>query len=356
MSPTDSNTREPVKLTTATGQIVLGSPHLTAGIPGDGPLTTDELQAWLADAANHAPIKFVLPAALASESANVVVPSDNELTLAKIELGRQLFFDKRLSGIGTFACATCHQPEQSYTSYHVMPEVDRNASTVFNRILGREHFWDGRASSLEAQPRSPIENPFEMNSSPEISTANIAAIPGYLLQFRTIFGSVTFENICKALACFERVLVTTDSAWDRGQLSASAQRGEELFMSDRLGCADCHSGRNLTDEDYHHLGVPMVGQAKSDGRYSVTRVESDRGAFKTPSLRNVANTPPYMHNGSLGTLEEVVDFFDAGCGIHNGSRLRAPLNLTDSDKRDLIAFLQSLTSHLPPVETGRLPQ
>lgn len=337
------------------GRVVLGSPSLTCGIPGDGPLKTHEIRAWLADSTNHEPLEVELPEALRSDNQSVVLPTENPLTRAKIELGRQLFFDKRLSGIGTFACATCHQPEQSYSSYQVMPEVGRNASAVVNRILGEQHFWDGRADSLEQQPLSPIKNPFEMNSSPEKSTANIQATEGYRLQFEKIFGEVTFDNIGRALACFERVLVTGESAWDRQELTEPAKRGAELFFSDRLACSNCHSGSNFTDEDYHNLGTNQLADYGDTGRAKITGSKEDAGSFKTPSLRNVALTPPYMHNGEFRTLEEVIDFFDKG-GIEANSNPLKPLSLTNEEKQDLVEFLKSITSPLPPVESGRLPE
>ena len=340
----------------ADGQLVLGSPSLTSGVPGEGHLTQDELTAWLSLAKNHEPIDFVLPKHLQSGEADPQVPTDNPLTRAKIELGRQLFFDKRLSGYGTFSCGICHRPEQSYSSYQVMPEVGRNALPVFNRILGDEQFWDGRAESLEAQPESPIKNPFEMNSTKEKSTSNIAAIPGYQQQFEKIFGEVSFENICKALASFERVLVTGPSAWDRGDLSPAAKRGEELFFSERLSCTECHGGANFTDESFYNLGAHELNDYDDQGRAKVTKDAADSFAFKTPSLRNVAMTPPYMHNGAFRTLEEVIDFFNQG-GLGSGeSHPLEPLSLTDEEKQDLVEFLKSLSSSLPPVETGRLPK
>lgn len=338
------------------GKVVLGSPSLTAGIPGNGPLSLHEIQEWLDEPLNHERLDFALPVALADEISEPFVPPENPLTRAKIELGRQLFFDKRLSGIGTFSCATCHRPEQSFTSHSVMPEVGRNASAVVNRVLGREHFWDGRASSLEVQPKSPIENPFEMNSSPHKSTANIQAIPGYRLQFERIFGEVTFENICKSLACFERAIVTCDSPWDARTMSEAAERGEQLFFSDRFGCSTCHVGRNLTDEDYHNLGVVHLKKYGDVGRHSVSNLETDRGAFKTPTLRNVAKTAPYMHNGALGTLEQVVDYFAMGGHPDAVDGEIGPIEMTSSEKRDLIEFLHALNSELPPIETGRLPE
>ena len=158
------------------GKTVLGSPSLTAGIPGIGPISDQEIEAWLSDPKNHEPLDVVLPLSLAEEESSISVPEDNPLTRAKIELGRQLFFDSRLSGIGTFSCATCHRPEQSYSSFQVMPEVDRSVSPVLNRILSEHQFWDGRAATLEEQPKSPVSNPFEMNSSPEKSTEQILSL------------------------------------------------------------------------------------------------------------------------------------------------------------------------------------
>ncbi len=266
----------------------------------------------------------------------------------------------------------------------IMPEIGRNASTVFNRVLATEHFWDGHAKSLEDQPRSPLENPFEMNSSVEQATASIAAIDGYRIQFEAIFGEVSFNNICRALASFERVIVTSASPWDgyrlraspelsaepsertgesksllelirQQPLSAGAIRGADLFFGDRAKCGYCHVGANLTDEQYHNLGVGL--NSSDPGRMKVTKDPGDRGAFKTPSLRNVAKTAPYMHNGQFGTLSEVIEFLDQGCEANdNLSSLIEPLRLTSEEKADLIEFLQSLTSPLPPVQTGRLPE
>lgn len=344
------------KLPSHNGLVVLGTADLLAGIPGSGPLTVPQIKAWLDTPGVCEPLPFTLPDHLADASEEIAVPEDNPLTWAKIELGRQLFFDKRLSGIGTFACATCHHPSQWFTGYMVMPEVGRNASTVFNRILGREHFWDGRAQGLEAQPQSPIENPFEMNSTPETTTAHIQAVEGYRVQFERIFGGVSFQAICQALASFERAIVTPAAPWDRGELTAAANRGQELFYSERLQCGNCHSGKNLTDEDYHRLGANRLRSYNDQGRFAVTQDPRDRFAYKTPSLRNVAVTAPYMHNGAVGTLEEVVEFFDAGGHAEATESAITPLKLTEQEKVDLIAFLASLTSEPLAIETGRLPE
>ncbi len=355
--PDESGTVAPDRM--RDGKLELGSHSLTHGVPGSGPLSIAELNLWLDDPRNHEPLDVVLPAHLQQPDIEIedLIPDDNPLTRAKIELGRQLFFDKRLSGFGTFSCATCHQPRQSFGSYQVMPEIGRNVLPVLNRVLGEEQFWDGRAENLEAQPLSPIENPFEMNSSPEQSAANIQAVPGYRLQFQRVFGELNYENICKALASFERALVTEPSAWDRGELTESARRGEELFFSERLACNSCHDGRNFTDEQYYNLGTHRLNDYTDHGRKQVTDADGDDFAFKTPSLRNVAKTPPYMHNGTFGTLEQVIDFFDRGGEeLESGERPLAKLSLSRAEKSDLVEFLKSLSSSLPPVETGRLPE
>ncbi len=379
------------------GKIVLGSPSLTAGIPGHGTLAVAEIRAWLDDPENHKPLDYVLPVSLIDAADSTYIPDDSPLTRAKIELGRQLFFDTRLSGIksggtkeaGGFSCAVCHQPDQAYSAHIVMPEVERNAPPTFNRLFSRRQLWDGKAASLEDHPNSPITNPFEMDTTPDECVARIRAIEGYRIQFERVFGEVTFENIGKALAAFQRALVTGPSPWDyhrllerykdkdeealspterevydeakagaaRQPMSEAALRGAEVFFGERGRCYLCHTGANLTDELYHNLGAGFENPHEDLGRYKVTGRDEDRGAFKTPSLRNVAKTPPYMHDGSFQTLAQVVDFFDRG-GQPNPNLAPEiePLGLTATEKRDLIEFLDSLTSPLPPVEEGRLPQ
>lgn len=371
------------------GKIVLGSPSLTAGIPGAGPLTVREIEDWLDNERNHQPLDFVLPAGLHEAAAEIQLPPDQPLTRARIELGRQLFFDKRLSRDATFACATCHIPEQGYSAHLVMPEIGRNASVSFNRILGSEHFWDGRAESLEKQPESPLKNPFEMNTTFDEMVKALESIEGYRLQFKKIYGEVSLAAVGSALAAFQRSLVTEPTAWDalrilpqlaarpEGSLSAAeqqiqlrlrralsdrpvndaAKRGREIFYSDRARCAICHTGPNLTDEQYHNLGVGLDDEPLDPGRFEVTRREEDRGAFKTPTLRNLELTAPYMHNGQFETLEQVVDFFVAGGRANEQlDPLLEPIDLSPDEREDLVEFLKSLQSELPPVETGRLPE
>lgn len=374
------------------GKVVLGSPCLTSGIPGDGPLSVEQIRHWLSRDDVHSPLDFVLPAGLVDARRLVSIPSDNQLTRAKIELGRQLFFDGRLSDFDTTACATCHLPEQDYSVHGVMPVSAMNPPVCFNRLFASRQFWDGRADSLEDQVEGPITNPFEMGTTPAQCAARLEAIAGYKIQFQAIFGKLDYDGVAAALASFQRVLVTGPSPWDYRRLlaqyqgrapkilsaeerelvqqlelgarahpmSESAIRGEKLFFSDRTRCSVCHTGPNLTDEAFHNVGAGMDDEEEADlGRFDVTQMPADRGAFKTPTLRNVARTAPYMHNGQFLTLAEVVDWFDQGAFAHenlNLDREVRPLKLRADEKRDLVAFLEALTGALPPVETARLPE
>ncbi|MEO2047554.1 MAG: cytochrome c peroxidase [Pirellulales bacterium] len=370
------------------GKIILGSPSLTAGIPGSGPLTIDQICQWLEDPKVHQALDFTLPLGLRDAATLIWMPPDNQLTRAKIELGRQIFFDAQLSNHNR-ACALCHRPEQDYSAYMVMPRVGRNPPVCFNRIFSEHQFWDGRANSLEDQVSDPISNPFEMGTPPEEFVANLKSIEGYQLQFDAIFGRTDMETVGFALASFQRALVTGPAPWDYHRLltkfdqqkpeslspqekqlleqlragalaypmSESALRGEGLFFSERTKCHWCHSGPNLTDEMYHNIGVGMDLFEPDLGRFEFTKNEEDLGAFKTPTLRNIANTPPYMHDGKFGSLIKVIDWFNQG-GVdhaHLDAKIQ-PLDLAIEDRRDLIAFLNALSGPLPPVESARLPQ
>ncbi len=391
---------------TATGndqRVMLGDPKLIAGIPGDGDLTIEEIQTWLNAEANHIPLEVELPLGLQAGAAMIKGLAENPLTRAKIELGRQLFFDGRLSADGTISCASCHQPAHGYavpTRFGVGidgQEGGANSPVAYNRILSDRQFWDGRAETLEAQAVGPIENPIEMGNTHEKAVESMKAIDGYRVQFEKIFGDegVTIDNIGKAIASFERVLVTAPSPFDYNEalrvyadyteedlaeieedepedyaryqqikadaeanaMSESALRGRELFFTQKANCSACHVGANLTDEKYHNLGVGMDADEPNLGRFGQTKEEKDKGAFKTPTIRNVATTPPYMHDGSMKTLEEVVEHYAKG-GTPNEwlSKDMLKLELTDQDKKDLVAFMEACTGELPAVEEGRLPQ
>jgi cytochrome c peroxidase len=301
----------------------------------------------------------------------VVAPKDNPMTPDKVELGKMLFFDPRLSGNDHWACATCHNPSLGFSDglarslgFGDETELDRHAPTVLNIAYNTAQFWDGRAPTMEAQAVGPIQAEREMNSKPEELEKKLNGIPEYKERFMKVFGEpVTMPNIGKAIAAFERTLVTRDSPFDRymrgdkNALTTREKRGLILFVS-KAACTQCHNGPNFTDNQFHNIGLPQVGPAKEDlGRYVVTKDEKDKRAFKTPTLRNVTLTPPYMHNGVFRTLEEVVDFYNKGGGDDpNMSPKIFKLNLTDKEKEDLVVFLKTLTGHLPIVSYPQLPQ
>ncbi len=234
-------------------------------------------------------------------------------------------------------------------------EGGRNAPTVINSTYNYLQFWDGRAASLEEQALGPIANPIEMGHTHEAMVQSLAGLAGYQDQFRKVFGrEVNQEDVARAIAAFERTILSGNSAWDRhnrgeeGALSPEAKRGLDLFMGKAL-CSKCHVGFNLTDSDFHNLGVGMDREEPDLGRYEITGDEKDKGAFRTPTLRDVQHTAPYMHDGSQGILEEVMDWYDKGG--HPNPWLDpqiVPLNLTAQEKADLLAFLRSLDGEAVP--------
>lgn len=295
------------------------------------------------------------------------IPADNALTLAKVELGRQLYFDKRLSVDDTVSCATCHDPQHGFAESEAISigiqgkKGTRNAPTVLNAALFDVQFWDGRAPSLEEQAKGPIVNPVEMGMpSLEALVEKLKKFPEYKKSFTEAFPEgITADNIVRAIAAYERTLLAGDSPFDRyfygkeeNAISPAAKRGLEVFR-EKGRCVTCHeilsSFALFTDQKFHNVGVGMDKPNPDLGRYLVTKEEKDMGAFKTPTLRNVALTAPYMHDGSEPTLESVVELYDRG-GIpnrHLDGGIR-PLNLTDQEKKDLVEFMKTLTS--PGVE------
>lgn len=282
----------------------------------------------------------------------------------KARLGKLLYFDKRLSSDKTVSCATCHDPNKGWTdqrpiSIGVFHRLGvRNAPTVLNAFRHKSQFWDGRAPTLQAQALEPIANPKEMDMSHTQAAANIAAIKGYRRHFKAAYGdeNVTIERIADALAAFQTGVVTGNSPYDRGKLTAEAKRGLELFNG-KAKCISCHTGPDLTDGAFHNVGAGMQRRVQDLGRHDVTKKEEDKGAFKTPLLRNLSDTFPYMHDGSLATLEEVVDYFDRG-GTPNAwlSPNVKPLGLLEQEKKDLVAFLKSLDGDKVLVKEPKLPQ
>ena len=308
---------------------------------------------------------------LGLQAAAAYVPENNPISEAKIELGRKLYFDPRLSKDGSVSCATCHDPDKGFsdarpTSLGIGRQAGaRNAPTVMNRLFSQEQFWDGRAADLEAQALGPIQNPIEMGHTLPEMVSNLKALSGYAPEFQAAFGSpeINPDRVGQAIATYERTVLAGTSPFDRYQagektmLSESAVRGMTLFNdAARANCVTCHAGFNFTDESYHNLGVGMDKPNPDWGRFGVTKDEFDKGAFKTPTLRNIAQSGPYMHDGSEATLLDVVKFYDRG-GLKNQwlSKEMKPLNLTDQDRADLVAFLESLTGDVRGTEKPTLP-
>ena len=300
---------------------------------------------------------YILNPPLALQDPGQYVPADNPLTVEKVELGTLLFFDKRLSVNNTVSCATCHMAELAYTDGQPVStgvfhrQGGRSAPTAINRLYSTTQFWDGRKDSLEEQSVMPIIDHVEMGMpSHDAVVEKLSTIAGYDALFKKAFGTgVTIDGIGKAMASFQRTLLSGNSPADRydrnvddNAISLSAQRGLEVFR-DKGRCTSCHSGFNFTDERFHNLGIGWDTGTVDLGRFRVTKETKDIGAFKTPTLREVARTAPYMHDGRFGTLEEVVAFYNKGA-IANpflDSDIRV-LNLTDQEQKDIVAFLRSL--------------
>jgi cytochrome c peroxidase len=278
------------------------------------------------------------------------VPEENPLTREKIELGRKLFHDRRLSRDRTIACASCHDPDRAFTdgrpvAIGISRRLGRrSAPTLVNRGYGRAFFWDGRAATLEEQVLQPIQDPNEMDMTlPEVSAR--VGLPS--------------EEIARALASYVRSILSASSRFDRyvngdrRALSSEQRAGLQVFRGNG-NCTACHVGPTFTDEQFHNTGVAWreipgegPGSVRDEGRFAVTRNPEDRGAFKTPTLREIARTAPYMHDGSFLTLEEVVDYYDRGGNRNPGlDRELRPLRLAPEDKRVLVEFLKALDGRI----------
>lgn len=357
----------------STGLVVLLGSWLLLGHPA---ATADE-------------IEFSLPADVLPPE----IPEDNPLTQARVDLGRTLYFDTRLSTDGSVACATCHNPKTGFadqrgnaTSAGVGGKLGtRNSPTVLNAAFFIDQFWDGREEGLEAQAVQPLINPIEHGfADHDAVVAKIAGQSDYAPIFSAAFGdeAVTIDRIGQAIASFERTLISVDAPLDRflagdaGAISESAKRGWELFNG-KARCNTCHGRVDVlplfSDEAYHNLGVGVadfdfagvsrkvaaatgagtsldelaLGDAEASelGRFNVTGEQKDLGAWKTPGLRNVALTAPYMHDGSEATLLDVMEFYNRG-GNNNpylDGGMRA-LSLGDQEKKDLVALMEALTS------------
>lgn len=306
---------------------------------------------------------------------SVPIPKNNPQTPEKIELGKKLFFDRRLSGDGTMSCATCHMPEQGFTdgqdislSYPTTKNW-RNSPTLINVAFYKNLFYDGRVKTLEDQALFPMMSAFEMNQNLDFVEEEIRAVPEYVEAFKKVFGGEpNRERIAMAIASFERTLISLKAPYDRflrgekSALSDDARKGYEIFKG-KGKCAECHYGANLSDDKFYALNVPenpvllneprvtatmrFVAKVyhyrdyrnlKEDpGRYLITKDKKDWKAFRTPGMREIAKTGPYMHNGVFNSLDEVIDFFNAGGG--KGNKYLKFLGLNDDEKRALKVFL-----------------
>lgn len=289
-------------------------------------------------------------------------PEDNPYTPEKASLGRLLYFDKRLSSDGTISCASCHAAKAAFTDRRPVSvginhqKGTRHAPTVINTAYQTHLFWDGRANSLEEQAKGPLGNPKEMTEQENVHDAHIQCvehvrvIDGYRPLFNKAFGSeeINIDRIAKAIATFERTVLSGDSAYDRYMAGDKKALTEEQLQGMRLykskGCANCHGTILFTDGRFLNIGIGMDKVNPDSGRYAITHKDSDWGAFKVPTVREIEHTYPYMHDGSMKTLEEVMDYYDKG-GIPNKNLhpLMKPLHLSEADKKAIISFLKSLS-------------
>jgi cytochrome c peroxidase len=281
-------------------------------------------------------------------------------TPERVRLGRWLFYDKRLSADGTIACASCHRPEHAFSEPTPVStgirgqKGGRKAPSFVNQAVAVSPnvFWDGRATSLEEQALGPMANPIEMGHTHAAILQTLKA-SGYAPYFKQAFGTeeITNGRMAKAIADYERTRLSGNSSWDRWKggdesaVTSEVKDGDALFFG-RAGCNQCHIGANFTSGTFHNLGVgwdPKTGTFKDEGRFAVTKDDADRGAFKTPTLRDVSLHAPYMHDGSVPTLRAVVELYNQG-GISNphlDARIK-PLKLTDDQIDALVKFMEAL--------------
>jgi cytochrome c peroxidase len=307
----------------------------------------------VATAPAAADLPFKLPLGLQAQAA--YVPADNPLTPEKIALGKQLFWDKRWSRNGTIACVSCHDPQHGWAdARRVSLRFDGtptpcHSPTLVNRLFSDTQQWAGTRTSLEDQAMKASDQ------TPELLVKNLGPIEGYRVQFQKVFGTgVTPEGVAKAIAAYERAILSGNSPYDKfragdqNALTPAAKRGLTLFEG-KARCVTCHAGFNFTDESYHNLGVGMNREKPDLGRFTVTKRDEHKGAFKTPTLRDVARRPPYMHDGSMTSLAQVIGFYNEG-GVKNEwlSGEMKPLGLNATEMTDLVAFLEALTGEVAP--------
>ncbi len=289
-----------------------------------------------------------------------MIPADNALTVDRIELGKKLFYDTILSLDKSLSCASCHLQTKAFSDGLDVSvgfnneSVDRNSMALINLAWSNSFFWDGGVSSLELQVLKPLTSHNEMNLELNEAINRLQADKTYTKLFKKAYGSVPNANtLFKALASFERILISSNTKFDdyfynknATAFNESELRGYKLFFgNDKVHCSSCHSGVNLTNNSFQNNGLYV--EYKDQGRFRITGKESDKGKFKVPTLRNIALTSPYMHDGSLKTLEEVIDHYNTG-GISHPNKsdhvhIHKGMLLTKQDKEDLVRFLYTLT-------------
>lgn len=345
------------------------SKETTIPVPANLPVSQEEEaesgeainpEALLAALKNHVPIEPI---------GEIPIPEDNPTTEKKVELGQSLFFDPRLSGNNKVSCATCHDPNLGYGDGKPTFEAyngghgKRNSPTVINSGYYTTNFWDGRAATLEEQALGPIENPNEMNQKVDELVEELKAIEGYEELFKEVFADgITEQNIAKALAAFERLIVVKDTPYDQflqGKTDALTQqelRGLDLFTG-KAFCVTCHNGPNLSDNSFYNVGL----NTEDEGRFAITGDDRDLGRIRTPGLYGITHTAPYMHNGSIATLEEVIEYYDRGGDNHPNKsffmqQFMKPIGLSDQEKEELLAFLKVLGGEPPIFTKPELPK
>ncbi len=305
---------------------------------------------------------------------NPPIPTDNPMSAAKIELGKELYFDPRLSKTGTVSCNSCHNvmlggdDNRSASMGHEGKLGGRSAPTVWNSAFHSVQFWDGRAASLEEQAKGPIANAIEMGmDSHELAVKRLMSIPGYQKQFKAVYGGdkITIDQVAKAIAAYERTLLTPNSPFDRAMrgdkkaMNTSAQRGMQLVQT--IGCTTCHmgplfAGPALPQGQGFYQKFPLIAgsqyEAQYDltkdlGRFNVTQKSEDKNLWRVPTWRNVALTAPYFHNGKVKTLDEAVRVM---------AKTQLNKTLTDTEVSDIVEFLNSLTGEFPKQSMPRLPE
>jgi cytochrome c peroxidase len=297
------------------------------------------------------------------------VPADNPITPAKVELGKMLYFDTRLSKDNKISCATCHDPKMAWAENEPTSKGiggvfgQRNSPTVINAAYATSQFWDGRAATLEEQALGPIENPIEMGHKLDLMIQDLSKLADYNQRFQAVFGTkVNKDGLAKAIAAFERTILSGNSPYDRfkagdaAALNAAQKHGMQLFDDN---CATCHAPPLMSNYRFYNAGVGMDKQKPDQGRMMVTKQENDMGKFRVPALREVANTAPYFHDGSAATLKDAVALMAGGGkdNPHLSAQLKAirEAKLTEQDRGDLVEFLKSLSGEYPITAAPKLP-